>query len=48
MAQVIVATQMVYEQKYVMHYNVPALQAVGWEGYYYYWCVFSFHRPKLE
>ena len=32
MAQIIVATQMVYEQKFVMRYNVPALQAVGWEG----------------
>ncbi len=31
-AQVIVATQMVYEEKYVTKYNVPALQAVGWEG----------------
>ncbi len=30
--QVIVATQMVYEEKYVSKYNVPALQAVGWEG----------------
>lgn len=31
-AQVIVATQMVYEEKFVSKYNVPALQAVGWEG----------------
>ena len=31
-AQVIVATQMVYEEKFVTKYNVPALQAVGWEG----------------
>ncbi|KAK2705938.1 hypothetical protein QYM36_016079 [Artemia franciscana] len=32
MAQIIVATQMVYEEKYVVKNNVPALQAVGWEG----------------
>jgi len=31
-AQVIVATQMVIEEKFVSKYNVPALQAVGWEG----------------
>jgi len=31
-SQVIVATQMVYEEKFVTKYNVPALQAVGWEG----------------
>jgi len=31
-AQVIVASQMVYEEKVVSKYNVPALQAVGWEG----------------
>ncbi|KAK2175086.1 hypothetical protein NP493_753g00007 [Ridgeia piscesae] len=34
MAQIIVATQMVYEQKFIMKYNVPALQAVGWEGFF--------------
>lgn len=32
MAQIIVATQMVVEEKFVMKYNVPALQGVGWEG----------------
>merc|ERR1719509_737740 len=31
-SQVIVATQMVIEEKFVSKYNVPALQAVGWEG----------------
>ena len=31
-SQVIVATQMVYEEKFISKYNVPALQAVGWEG----------------
>ena len=31
-SQVIVATQMVLEEKFVSQYNVPALQAVGWEG----------------
>ena len=28
----IVATQMVLEEKFIAKYNVPALQAVGWEG----------------
>nr|XP_006819219.1 PREDICTED: solute carrier family 35 member F6-like [Saccoglossus kowalevskii] len=32
MAQVIVSVQMVYEQKFLTKYNVPPLQAVGWEG----------------
>jgi len=32
MAQIISATQMVYEEKFVNKHNVPALQAVGWEG----------------
>merc|ERR1719510_46833 len=31
-AQVIVASQMVYEEKFITKYNVPALKAVGWEG----------------
>jgi len=31
-AQVLVASQMVYEEKYITKYNVPALKAVGWEG----------------
>lgn len=30
--QVIVATQMVVEEKFLGQYNVPALMAVGWEG----------------
>jgi len=32
MAQIIVAVQMVYEQQYVIQYNVPPLLAVGLEG----------------
>ena len=32
MAQIIVATQMVYEERFVTKHNVPPLQAVGWEG----------------
>eukprot|EP01083_Nonionella_stella_P094342 264636_1 len=32
LAQVIVAVQMVVEEKFLSKYNVPALQAVGWEG----------------
>ena len=31
-SQVLVASQMVLEEKFVTKYNVPALQAVGWEG----------------
>ena len=31
-AQVIVAIHMVYEEKVVTTYNVPALQAAGWQG----------------
>jgi len=34
MAQIISATQMVYEEKFVNKHNVPALQAVGWEGFF--------------
>ena len=26
---------MVYEEKFISKYNVPALQAVGWEGKFY-------------
>ncbi|CAD5123218.1 DgyrCDS11579 [Dimorphilus gyrociliatus] len=31
-AQIVTASQMVYEEKFVMKYNVPALLAVGFEG----------------
>jgi len=31
-AQLIVAVQMVVEEKFISGYNVPALQVVGWEG----------------
>merc|ERR1719187_1280680 len=31
-SQIIVASQMGYDEKFVSKYNVPALQAVGWEG----------------
>ena len=31
MAQIIVAVQMVYEDKFITRHDVPALQAVGWE-----------------
>ena len=30
--QVIVAVQMVVEEKFLTRYNVHALEAVGWEG----------------
>lgn len=32
MAQIITATQMVVEEKFVSGHNVSPLQAVGWEG----------------
>lgn len=32
MAQIIAAVQMVYEEKFVTRYSIPAMQAVGWEG----------------
>ena len=32
MAQIIVSVQMVYEEKFINRYSVPAMQAVGWEG----------------
>ncbi|XP_022344733.2 solute carrier family 35 member F6-like [Crassostrea virginica] len=34
MAQIIAAVQMVYEEKFVTRYSVPAMQAVGWEGFF--------------
>ncbi|XP_074655347.1 solute carrier family 35 member F6-like isoform X2 [Tubulanus polymorphus] len=34
MAQVIVSFQMVWEEKFIYKYHVPALQAVGWEGFF--------------
>lgn len=33
-AQVIVAVQMVVEEKLLGSYDIPALQAVGWEGFW--------------
>lgn len=33
-AQIITAIQMVVEEKYVAGLDIPALQAVGWEGKY--------------
>lgn len=33
-AQIIAATQMVVEQKFLTQYNVPAMLAVGWEGFF--------------
>jgi len=32
--QIITASQMVYEEKFIYKYNVPSLQAVGWEGFF--------------
>jgi len=31
-SQIIVAFQMVYEEKFITKYNLPALKVVGWEG----------------
>jgi hypothetical protein len=33
-AQVVAASQMVLEEKFVSGLDIPALQAVGWEGKY--------------
>jgi len=33
-AQVVVAIQMVIEEKFISKYNVPPLQVVGWEGFW--------------
>ncbi|XP_067945965.1 solute carrier family 35 member F6-like isoform X1 [Watersipora subatra] len=33
-AQIITASQMVYEEKYVSRHSVAPLQAVGWEGFF--------------
>jgi len=35
-AQIITAAQMVYEEKYVVTNDIPPLQAVGWEGIFYF------------
>lgn len=34
LAQVILSVQMVYEERYVAGMDIPALQAVGWEGFF--------------
>jgi len=34
LAQVITASQMVFEEKFVAGLDIPALQAVGWEGFF--------------
>lgn len=34
LAQIITSVQMVYEEKYVTRMDIPALQAVGWEGFF--------------
>lgn len=33
-AQIITASQMVFEEKFVAGLDIPALQAVGWEGFF--------------
>lgn len=49
-AQVIVAVQMVVEEKFLGKHNVPALQAVGWEGIFgitimSFLCIVFYHIP---
>lgn len=34
LAQIITSVQMVYEERYVTAMDIPALQAVGWEGFF--------------
>lgn len=34
LAQIIISVQMVYEERYVAGLDIPALQAVGWEGFF--------------
>eukprot|EP01138_Halocafeteria_seosinensis_P001551 gb/GECG01001589.1/.p1 GENE.gb/GECG01001589.1/~~gb/GECG01001589.1/.p1 ORF type:complete len:387 (+),score=37.68 gb/GECG01001589.1/:1-1161(+) len=34
LAQVVVAFQMVVEEKFISGYNIPSLQVVGWEGFW--------------
>lgn len=34
LAQIITASQMVYEERFVAGLDIPALQAVGWEGFF--------------
>ncbi|XP_037041338.1 solute carrier family 35 member F6 [Bradysia coprophila] len=34
LAQIITSVQMVYEERYVAGMDIPALQAVGWEGFF--------------
>lgn len=44
-AQIITATQMVLEEKFVVGSNVPPLQAVGWEGLFGVICMGSLLIP---
>lgn len=34
LAQIITSVQMVYEERFVARMDIPALQAVGWEGFF--------------
>lgn len=34
LAQIITSVQMVYEERYVAGMDIPALQAIGWEGFF--------------
>ncbi|KAK9506045.1 hypothetical protein O3M35_008053 [Rhynocoris fuscipes] len=44
-AQIITAAQMVYEEKYVAGKDIPALQAVGWEGAFGFIILAILHIP---
>uniref|UniRef100_A0A6M2DWU6 Putative solute carrier family 35 member f6-like protein n=1 Tax=Xenopsylla cheopis TaxID=163159 RepID=A0A6M2DWU6_XENCH len=44
-AQIITAIQMVYEEKYIKDRDIPALQAVGWEGFFGFVVLLSLQIP---
>lgn len=45
LAQIITASQMVYEEKFVAGLDIPALQAVGWEGFFGFFVLSSLLVP---
>lgn len=45
LAQVITASQMVFEERFVAGLDIPALQAVGWEGFFGFFVLSVFLVP---
>jgi drug/metabolite transporter (DMT)-like permease len=45
LAQIITASQMVFEEKFVAGLDIPALQAVGWEGFFGFFVLSSLLVP---